>query len=591
MDSHLAAWGRADPTGDGMADVLETGDGESSTPWRALTETRRSISAVLRNRNLRRIELAYAGSAIGDWAYATAVAVWAYGEGGAKTVGIWMAVRYTLMALSAPFSAALADRMPRKQLMLLSDLARAVLISAAAACLFLDTPAAPVFVLATLAALLATPFLVAQRSILPSLADRPEELTAANGTASTIEALAFFAGPALAAVVLGFSTVEAVFLVNVATFVWSMAMVLGVKVPATSSQPTRPEESASEDHASEDAEPEPAAGFLVEAGAGFKAIAADRGLTLVTVSACAQTVVAGASMVIVLVMADTILDTGASGVGVLNSVLGVGSIVGGLVALARASRERLGTDLTAGVLLWSAPLLLVSVWPSSATCFLAMALLGLGNPLVDVNLDTIIQRRAPDEVLGRVFGALEACFIATMALGALLIPWLIDVMGLRSSLLVLSGPVVLIALATAPAMRRLEGSLLRPANLSLLSRVDIFAPLAPTALESLARGAEQRRFAAGDVLVREGEESDLFFVIESGLVEVTQGDRVLRREGPGEYFGEIGLLRDVARTATITAVEDTVVQAIGRDEFLTAVTGQREARLAAESIASRRLAV
>ncbi len=564
-----------------MADVLETDDGQPSAPWRALTETRRSISAVMSNRNLRRIELAFAGSAIGDWAYATAVAVWAYGEGGAKTVGIWMAIRYTLMAISAPFGATLADRMPRKQLMILADLTRAVLISAAAACLFLDTPAAPVFVLATLAALLTTPFLVAQRSLLPSLANRPEELTAANGTASTIEALAFFAGPALAAVLLGFSTVQVVFLLNVATFLWSMAMVLRVSVPPKPAAPAPPE----------DTEPEPAPGFLSEAAAGFRTIAHDRGLTLVTVAACAQTVVAGATVVFVLVMADTILGTGPRGVGFLDSVLGVGSILGGMVALSRASRERLGTDLTAGVLLWSAPLVLVSVWPSPVTCFLAMALLGLGNPLVDVNMDTIVQRLSPDEVLGRVFGALEACFITTMALGALGMPFLIDWLGLRLALLVLAAPVVLIALAALPAMRRLEGRLLRPASLTLLSRVDIFAPLAPAALEALARGAEQRQFAGGDVLVREGEDSDLFFVIESGLVEVTQGDRVLRREGPGEYFGEIGLLRDVARTATITAVEDTVVQAIGRDEFLTAVTGHREARLAAESIATRRLAV
>ena len=195
-----------------MADVLETDGGEPSTPWRALTETRRSISAVLSNRNLRRIELAFAGSAIGDWAYATAVAVWAYGEGGAKAVGIWMAIRYALMAVSAPFSATLADKMsaqaaddPGRPHPGGADHRRGRLPVP-------RHPGGPVYVLATLAALLATPFLVAQRSLLPSLAERPEELTAANGTASTIEALAFFAGPALAAVLLGFTTVQVVFL-------------------------------------------------------------------------------------------------------------------------------------------------------------------------------------------------------------------------------------------------------------------------------------------------------------------------------------------------------------------------------------------
>ena len=149
---------------------------------------RRSVTLVAGNRNLRRIQLAFVASSIGDWAYATAVAVWAYEVGGARAVGIWMAVRYILMAVSAPFTSALADKMSRKALMIRADLIRALLVTAAAVCLFLDTPAAPIFVLATLASLASTPFQVAQRSLLPTLATRPEELTAANGTASTIDA-------------------------------------------------------------------------------------------------------------------------------------------------------------------------------------------------------------------------------------------------------------------------------------------------------------------------------------------------------------------------------------------------------------------
>ena len=290
-------------------------------------------------------------------------------------------------------------------------------------------------------------------------------------------------------------------------------------------------------------------------------------------------------------MADTILGTGPRGLGYLEAVLGIGAVLGGMLAISRAARGRLGTDLLAGVLLWSLPLLLVTAWPSAAACFAAMLLLGVGNPLVDVNLDTIVQRIAPDAVLGRVFGALEACLIATMALGALMMPFAIDWAGLRWALFVVAAPVALGALALLPRLRRLETRLAAPANLSLLAAVDIFAPLSGVVLESLARSASQVRFAEGDVLVRQGDESDRFFVIETGLVEVTQAGRVLRQEGPGEYFGEIGLLRDVPRTATITALQDTVLQAIDRADFLQAVTGHREASLAAETTAARRLAV
>ncbi len=543
---------------------------------------RTSIGHVLRNRNIRRIQLAFVGSAIGDGAYAIAVAIFAYEAGGAAAVGIWMAVRYTLMAITAPFGALLADRWPRKRVMILADLIRAVLVTASAICLYADTPAAPVFVLATLTSLLASPFLVAQRAMLPSLAERPEELTAANGTASTIDSVAWFAGPALGGLLLEFTTVQGVFLVEVGTFLWSMALVAGVRVPkAEADEAPTPEAT--------DADDEP--GFLSETVAGFRTIGSDPGLFLVTLAVCAQTIVAGATMVIFVSMAADILDSGESGVGYLNAVFGVGCILGGFIAIARAARQRLAADLAVGVLLWSVPLLLVSAWSVPAACYIAVALVGVGNPLVDVNLDTILQRLAPDEVLGRVFGALESAAIGAMALGAVIMPGLIDWLDLEWALVVISVPVAVMILLMLPKLLALDARLRAPAGLDLIRTVDIFAPLSPSVQESLARNAAEQQFAAGAVLMREGDPGDDFFVIESGLVEVTQDGRVLRREGAGEYFGEIALLRDVPRTATITAVEDTVVRTITRDDFLAAVSGHREARSTAESTVSFRLAV
>jgi MFS family permease len=546
---------------------------------------RTSIGHVLRNRNIRRIQLAFVGSAIGDGAYAIAVAIFAYEAGGAAAVGIWMAVRYTLMAITAPFGALLADRWPRKRVMILADLIRAVLVTASAICLYAYTPAAPVFVLATLTSLLASPFLVAQRAMLPSLAERPEELTAANGTASTIDSVAWFAGPALGGLLLEFTTVQGVFLVEVGTFLWSMALVAGVRVPKAdeAEEPPAPEATGVAD--------DEGPGFLSETVAGFRTIGSDSGLLLVTLAVCAQTIVAGATMVIFVSMAADILDSGESGVGYLNSVFGVGCILGGFIAIARAARQRLAADLAVGVLLWSVPLLLVSAWSVPAACYIAVALVGIGNPLVDVNLDTIMQRLAPDEVLGRVFGALESAAIGAMALGAVIMPGLIDWLDLEWALVVISVPVAVMILLMLPKLLALDARLRAPAGLDLIRTVDIFAPLSPSVQESLARNAAEQQFAAGAVLMREGDPGDDFFVIESGLVEVTQDGRVLRREGAGEYFGEIALLRDVPRTATITAVEDTVVRTITRDDFLAAVSGHGEARSAAENTVSFRLAV
>ena len=542
-----------------------------------------SIGSVFRNPGLRRVELALAGSLIGDWAFATAVTVWAYGVGGVTAVGVWTAVRLTLMALTAPVASMLADRLPRKRVMVASDLIRLVLIVAAGLCLVFDTPAAPVFVLATLAGLLGTPFRCAQRALMPALASTPEELTASNGTGSTLESLSFFVGPTLGALLIAATDVQTVFFLNAVTFAWSMALVLGIRVPQQDEldRPTTTDPGGVPAKES----------FAAEVSGGFRAIAADRDLAVVIWLVSAQTIVAGASAVFLVVMAVDVLGTGAQGVGYLNSVLGVGAVLGGFLAISRATKRRLAQDLTVGVVLWAAPLLLVTAWGSPVTVFAAVALLGLANPLVDVNMDTIVQRIAPDAVMGRVFGALEACVITTMALGAALMPVLLSVWGLRTSLAIVGIAVTALSLPFVPRMRRLDARLTAPDGLDLLAAIPMFVPLTPATVDGLARRLVRVSVPAGSAIVTEGEESDTFYVIESGLVDVTHDGVLLRQEGPGEFFGEIGLLRDVPRTATVTAVEDTVLMTLERDDFLPAVTGQGDAFRAADDVVSFRLSV
>jgi MFS family permease len=190
-----------------MAVEFEESTTETGAVRGSLRDARSSIVSVFRNPSLRRIQLALAGSMIGDWAYSTAVIVWAYGVGGAKAVGVWGAIRFVLMAIASPLGSALADRLPRKAVMVAADLARAVAVVAATLCLWAGTPAWPIYVLATAASLLGCVFRPAQMALLPSLTDRPEELTAANGTASTIESLAFFVGPAIGATLVAVTNV------------------------------------------------------------------------------------------------------------------------------------------------------------------------------------------------------------------------------------------------------------------------------------------------------------------------------------------------------------------------------------------------
>jgi predicted MFS family arabinose efflux permease len=546
---------------------------------RAVGEAWGSLRAVLVNPALRRIQLALAGSMVGDWAYGTAVVVWAYTTGGAELVGSWMAIRLLLMALVAPVGANLADRFERKHVLITTDLVRALLVALATVLLFVGAPTLAILVVATVTGLVGTIFRPAQMAWLPSLTNKPEELTAANGASSTIESLAFFLGPALGALLIATTSVEVVFVLNAATFVWSAILVLGI----------HPVDRDAPDEENDDGDVEDSRGALAEMASGFVHIARDRNLTMIAILICTQTVVAGATVVFNLVFAVDILGTGPEGLGIVDSIFGVGAIVGGFFAIARASKNRLAGDLALGTALWSLPLLLVVAWPSPVTVVAAAILLGFGNPLVDVNFATIVQRLAPDRVLGRVFGAFEGAMIATMALGSFIMPHLIDWVGLRGGLTILAVLVGAPALLFLPRCLRLDATLRPPEGTELLRRIPIFAPMSPAAVESLARDLGHRHVAAGEAVLREGEESDLFFVIERGRVEVTQDGRVLRQEGPGEFFGEIGLLRDVPRTATVTAVEDTDLVTVAREDFLDAVREVEESLAAANDVATRRM--
>ena len=142
----------------------------------------------------------------------------------------------------------------------------------------------------------------------------------------------------------------------------------------------------------------------------------------------------------------------------------------------RASANRLGGDFAVGVILWSLPLVLVAVWPSAAVALLVMAILGVANPLVDVNLDTMLQRLTPDRLLARVFGTVESAFIAFMALGAGLMPLLMELFGIRWALAGLGLAITLIVLPALPRLHRLDETLLAPTGLPLLQAIPMFAP-------------------------------------------------------------------------------------------------------------------
>jgi MFS family permease len=539
-----------------------------------LAESGRAFRDVFRNESLRRIQLAWAASILGTWAYGIAVIVYAYEQGGATAVGVVGLARWLAAAVASPFAALLGDRYDRRWVMVGSDLARAVLIAGAALAAFAGARPIVIYVIAGLVGIAATAFRPAEAALIPSLARTPEELTAANVAASTIESVGIFAGPAIGGILLATAGTGVVFLVTGAAMLWSALLIAGVR-PSAEPKTQLAREAVS---------------IVDELLVGFRTIARERRMRLLVGLFSAQTFVDGMLSVLIVVIALKLLDTGQAGVGFLNSAVGVGGLLGALAAAALVGRRRQAADFGLGIFIWGVPIALVAVWPNQAFVLVLLAVVGIGNTIVDVSGMTLLQRSAPDDVLARVFGVLESVLLLTVGLGALAAPLLLNWLGTRGALIVAGSLLPLVVIPAWPLLNAIDRAADVPVErLELLRANPIFAPLPGSTLEQLAAALEEVPTPAGEEIVRQGEPGDRFYLIKNGTLDVYVDGKLVQSLEPGDSFGEIALLRDVPRTATVKARTEAVLYALDRRHFLAAVTGFGPSLSAAEGVIGMRL--
>jgi MFS family permease len=539
---------------------------------RQLAESGQAFRDVFRNQALRRIELAWAASILGTWAYGIAVVVYAYEQGGATAVGVVGLARWLAAAIASPFAALLGDRYDRRWVMAGSDLARAVLIGGAALAAFAAAPPIAIYVLAGLVSVAATAFRPAEAALVPSLARTPEELTAANVAASTIESVGIFGGPAIGGLLLAAAGPGVVFLVTGAAMLWSALLIAGIH---PSAEPKVEREAVS---------------VLDELLAGFRTIARERRMRLLVGLFSAQTFVDGMLSVLIVVIALKLLDTGQAGVGFLNSAVGVGGLLGALAAAALVGRRRQAADFGLGIFIWGVPIALVAIWPNQVFVLVLLGVVGIGNTIVDVSGMTLLQRSAPDDVLARVFGVLESVLLLTVALGAIAAPLLLNWLGTRGALIVAGSLLPLVVIPAWPQLNAIDRAAEVPVErLELLRANPIFAPLPGPTLEQLAGALEEVRAPAGEEIVRQGEPGDRFYLIKEGTLDVYIDGNLVQSLDHGDSFGEIALLRDVPRTATVTARTEAALYALDRRHFLAAVSGFGPSLSAAEGVIGMRL--
>jgi MFS family permease len=516
-----------------------------------------AFTSNARNPDLRRAQLSFLGAWTAEWAFTVALGIVAYRDGGVAALGLVGLLRMVPSALCAPLLSPLADRGRRERVLIVVSTLRAVATAAAAVVVALAGPPAAVYALAVLSTMAATLFRPAHSALLPSLCHSGHELASANVVRGLLDSAATLLGPLLATVLLGVADVAVVFAVAAGASLWAAALLLRLRYEA----PPRP--------------PATARPRLVrEAVEGVRAITHDRDLGLILGLAAAQSFTRGALTVLSVVVAIELLGTGEPGVGALMTAVGVGAVLGSLAASLLVGTARLGAWFAVGVALWGLPIALVGAVSSEVPALGLIAFVGVGNALIDVAGFTLLGRLAPDEVLARVFGVLESLVAVSMGIGAVAASWLVASSGPRTALVGIGLVCPVLAAASWWRLRRLDHAVgVHDAEVGLLQRIPMLRPLPLPSVERLARGLEPVTVRAGEVVFRQGDVGDRYYVLESGEVEVVGDGHVVATLRAGEGFGEIALLRRSRRTATVIALSDVLLRALPSDRFLPVVLG------------------
>jgi MFS family permease len=524
-------------------------------------------------RELRLFLLACFATSLSVWAFMVVLAIAAYDAGGVGAVTLAIIASVLPGALAAPFTALLGDRSSRRAaLVVLSACATAVLVlltlvSAAGA------PLAAILALAACISIITSAQRPSQAALLPGLAAGPRQLAASNGLWQMLGNAAFcigsLAGGAAAAglsVAAGAALTAAAAAVSLVAFALMRADVL----PAHRA-------------------PRAGASVTAELLLGLRDVRAAPDLREAVGVLAVVSLLDGIMGVLVVVVAVELVGLGTGGVGLLNAAWGAGGLAGGFVALTLLARGRVSTALSVSVATIAVPLALLAAVAQPAVAVAGLVVLGVGYAVAETGGQMLVQRLASDETLARAFGVAETTSQGAVALGSVAAPLLIGALGVRGALLATAVFVPLVLVARWSAVERLDSQAVVPEReLALLRSLDLFAPLPIATVETLALRAVPTEFEDGEEILRLGDAGDVFYVIAEGEVDVDAG-AVSRREGPGEYFGEIALLRDVPRTAGVTAVGDVLLYALARDVFLAAVTGHVRSREAAQGVAESRL--
>lgn len=531
-----------------------------------------SMARQLPNARLRTLLMAWLLVGGSIWALTVALAVYAFQKSGAGAVGAVTAARLLPAAVVAPLTGRLVDGAARHRVVAVACCAQAVAIGGIAVLITQHAPVWSVGVLAAVSAAAATTPRPGLQALLPALADSPEEVVVASAVWGAVDNTAFLIGAGVGGVAIalvGAGTVTAG-----AAAAAALAGGLALCLPAVLATPVDDEDAG-------------AGGALSDVLAGLRTVAGTRLLHAPFALLAGLLVLEGTTDVQLVALALGRLGFGTGGPGILFAVWGIGGVLASAVTLPLVRRRGYGLTLAVGAGIFAAAVALAGVDGAPVTVG-AMIPAGIGFALVETAVMATIPRLADDEVIGRVYAISEVIYAGAAGVGSLIAPLLIAVVGVSESLIIVGAAYAALALVCGRACRRLDTSQEQAGRIrSLLRSVAILAPLPLPRLERLVREAVCREVPAGAAVVCAGDPGDEYFVIDHGTVSIEEYGRT---QGPGSGFGEIALLRDVPRTATVRAIDDLRLWVLGRSNFIAAVSGHGDARRLADAVIAEHLA-
>lgn len=527
------------------------------------------LRAVMAVPSLRWVVLAWGLSVIAETASLVALLVVAYEVGGPELVAGFSILRAMPALVVAPVVIGWADRGRRESWLTAVLATRAGLLALAAAFLVAGAPMAGLLV-GGLASVLFSTHRPMSGALLPHLATSPAQLTAANAASAFAESAGTLVGPALAGVLLVVGP-PPLGLALAAVVVGAAAIAVGrIHDVASSGDPGSAMTLGS---------------AIREFGGGLRALAQQPPLiALVFV----QTFARGVLLIAVVVLAVDTFGQGDPGVGWLTAMLGLGGLAGSAAAAALVTSTRISRAVAVGVALWGIPMVALGFLTVPAVGYLGFAVIGIGNAVLDVGAFTLVARVIPPSMLGRAFAAFEVILVLGVTTGSLVAGLAVPAFGVGPSLWLTGSVLVALAAVSIPWARRLDGRLIPGDKVSALRECRELDSLPLAAVDHLAAVGVDRTFADGEHVMVQGAAGDDFHVVMSGRARVSRDGTAVAELGPGSGFGEIALLRQVPRTATVTAVGELTTFAISRLDFTIFVAGHPSAAAAVAHVAQER---